>query len=82
MSGPTTRVVTLTGSVNWQYQRDEAEFVAGNVLGVAGVQDDIAITAPTPGGDDVAHSIGKAMVRERGWTPTAWTSESRTGVSR
>ena len=57
-------IVTLTGSVNWQYQRAEAEFVAGNVLGVAGVQDDIAITAPAPSGDDVAHSIKKAMVRD------------------
>jgi osmotically-inducible protein OsmY len=57
-------IVTLTGSVNWQYQRDEAEFVAGNVLGVAGVQDDITITAPTPSGEDVAHWIKKAMVRD------------------
>src|SRR5882762_7522352 len=25
--------VTLTGSANWQYQRDEAEFVASNIVG-------------------------------------------------
>jgi osmotically-inducible protein OsmY len=24
--------VTLTGSVDWQYQREEAEFIAGNIL--------------------------------------------------
>ena len=27
-------VVTLTGTANWQFQRDEAEFVASNILGV------------------------------------------------
>src|SRR5512138_556989 len=34
-------VVTLTGIVTWQYQRDEAEFVAGNIRGVTGVHDDL-----------------------------------------
>ncbi len=56
--------VTLTGSANWQYQRDEAEFVAGNILGVIGLQDNIALTGPTPSATDVAHSIKKAMVRD------------------
>ena len=56
--------VTLTGSANWQYQRDEAEFVAGNVLGVIGLTDDIAITGPAPIATDVAHAIKKAMVRD------------------
>ena len=27
--------VTLTGTAEWQYQREEAEFVAANILGVA-----------------------------------------------
>ena len=29
--------VILTGSAEWQFQRDEAEFIAANVLGVAGM---------------------------------------------
>jgi len=35
--------VTLAGKAAWQYQRDEAEFVAGNVLGVLGVDDQIVV---------------------------------------
>jgi osmotically-inducible protein OsmY len=31
--------VTLTGAVDWEYQRNEAIFIAGNVLGVTGVDD-------------------------------------------
>jgi len=31
--------VTLTGTAEWKYQCDEAEFVTGNVLGVLGVTD-------------------------------------------
>ena len=29
-------VVTLSGTANWQFERDEAEFVAANILGVGG----------------------------------------------
>ena len=45
--------VTLSGAVDWQYQRDEATFVAGNVLGVTGVDNEILV-----GGDD-AHTAGE-----------------------
>ncbi len=45
--------VTLSGGVDWQYQRDEATFVAGNVLGVTGVDNEILV-----GGDD-AHTAGE-----------------------
>jgi hypothetical protein len=38
--------VTLTGTAAWQYQREEAEFVAGNVPGVADVDNQIALTTP------------------------------------
>jgi len=31
--------VTLSGGVDWQYQRHEANFVASNVPGVTGVND-------------------------------------------
>jgi hypothetical protein len=39
-------LVTLTGTAAWQYQREEAEFVAGNVPGVADVDNQIALTTP------------------------------------
>lgn len=38
------RVVTLSGTVNTEQQRQEAETVAANVAGVAGIQDNITVT--------------------------------------
>jgi osmotically-inducible protein OsmY len=55
--------VTLTGQVSWQYQRDEAEFVASNIVGALDVWNDIAISAPAPNGGDVERSIKKAFKR-------------------
>ena len=37
--------VTLKGSVDWQYQREEADFVAANLLGVIDVFDEIKLKA-------------------------------------
>ena len=56
--------VTLTGTAVWQYERDEAEFVAGNVLGVLGVEDDVTLDNPTPDAYDVQLSIKKALQRD------------------
>jgi osmotically-inducible protein OsmY len=56
--------VTLTGTADWHYQRDEAEFIAGNVAGVTGVENDVYLTTPTPYAGDVRHSIKKAMKRD------------------
>jgi osmotically-inducible protein OsmY len=56
--------VTLTGSVDWQFQREEAAFVAGNILGVIGVENDIYLESPTPYAGDVKHSIKKALERD------------------
>ncbi len=56
--------VTLTGTTDWQYQRDEAEFVAGNVAGVTGIENDIYLATPTPYAGDVKDSIKKAMKRD------------------
>jgi osmotically-inducible protein OsmY len=56
--------VTLTGTADWQYQRDEAEFIAGNVAGVTGVHNDVYLTSPTPYAGDVKDSIKKAMKRD------------------
>jgi osmotically-inducible protein OsmY len=55
--------IRLSGTAEWKYQRDEAEFVAGNVRGVVGVWDDVELTGPPPVGDDVEHSIEKAFKR-------------------
>ena len=56
--------VTLTGSVDWQYQRAEAAFVAGNILGVVGVENDIFLESPAPWPADVENSIQKALERD------------------
>jgi osmotically-inducible protein OsmY len=56
-------VVTLTGTAAWQYQREEAEFVAGNVPGVAGVDNQIALTTPQPKAGDAKQSIARAFQR-------------------
>jgi osmotically-inducible protein OsmY len=54
--------VTLTGTAAWRYQRDEARFVAGNVPGVCGVDDEIRLTIP-PDGRDVKNEISTAFAR-------------------
>jgi osmotically-inducible protein OsmY len=56
--------VTLTGTVSWQYQREEAAFIAGNVLGVLGVENDIYLATPAPYAGDVQDSIKKALERD------------------
>ncbi|MDX6228392.1 MAG: hypothetical protein QOI76_1782 [Frankiales bacterium] len=56
--------VTLSGSATWQYERDEAEFIAGNILGVTGVENDIYLVMSTPSAGDVQHAIKKAFTRD------------------
>jgi osmotically-inducible protein OsmY len=56
-------VVTLTGTVDWQYQRDEAEFVASNIVGALDVFDEIEINNPKPNAGDLQESIKKAFKR-------------------
>jgi len=55
--------VTLTGTADWQYQRDEAEFVAANIVGVLEVLDEIELTGPTPDAGNVADAIESAFKR-------------------
>jgi osmotically-inducible protein OsmY len=57
-------LVILTGSVDWQYQREEAEFIAGNILGVTGVENDVYLAWPTSNVGDVQQSIKKALERD------------------
>ncbi len=54
--------VTLTGSADWEYQREEATFVAGNVLGVVDVFDDTRLNA-APRAADVKDAISNAFRR-------------------
>jgi osmotically-inducible protein OsmY len=56
-------VVTLTGTVEWRYQRDEATFVASNIAGVVDVVDQIELSRSTPRTGDVRESIEKAFER-------------------
>jgi osmotically-inducible protein OsmY len=60
----TDGVVLLTGTADWQHQRDEAEFVAGNVRGVGGVDNDIDLNIPAAYARDVRDSIAKALERD------------------
>ncbi len=55
--------VTLTGTANWQYQRDEADFVASNIVGTLDVFNEIELEHPTPRAGDVQESITKAFKR-------------------
>jgi osmotically-inducible protein OsmY len=57
-------LVTLNGAVDWQYQRDEAEFVAGNIVGISDVYNEIQLVRPTPEADDVQHAIKNAFTRD------------------
>jgi osmotically-inducible protein OsmY len=73
-------VVTLTGTANWQYQRNEAESVATNLDGVEGVLDEVQLIAPGPTAHDVEHSIKKAMERNAKLDAEAVSVESSNGT--
>jgi osmotically-inducible protein OsmY len=55
--------VTLTGTVSWQYQRDEADFVASSIAGLLDVFNEIEIVPPMPNAMDTEDSIKKAFLR-------------------
>jgi osmotically-inducible protein OsmY len=57
--------VTLTGTANWQYQRDDAELVAANVPGVINVVDEITLK-PRPSATAVKDDIASAFKRNAG----------------
>ena len=57
-------VVTLTGTAHLHFERDEAEYVAGNIKDVTDVYNEVALIAPPPIANDVKHSIKKAMERD------------------
>ena len=72
--------VKLTGTANWQFERDEAESVAGSILGIVGVDDEIELVAPGPTTDDLEHSIKKAMERNAKLDAESITVESKNGT--
>ena len=55
--------VTLTGTADWQYQRDEAELVSSAIVGVMDVEDDIKLSNKGPKASDVKSSIEDAFKR-------------------
>jgi osmotically-inducible protein OsmY len=73
-------LVTLNGTAEWQYQRDEAEFVAGNIEGVIDVVDEVELTGPTPSAHDVKDSIGKALKRNAKLDADELNVESENGT--
>jgi len=72
--------VTLTGTADWQFQRDEAEFIAANIIGVVAVESEIELTGPTPSADEVKHSIRKAMERNARLDANSVSVESSNGT--
>jgi osmotically-inducible protein OsmY len=71
--------VTLSGTAAWQYQKDEAEHVAGNVRGVVAVHDEIALEPPEPKADDVKREIKRALKRNAKLDAKAVDVKTRNG---
>ena len=72
--------VTLTGTADYQYQRDEAEFVAANIVGALDVLDEIELTYPTPDAGAVQESIKKAFKRNAAIDANDLTISSHNGT--
>jgi osmotically-inducible protein OsmY len=56
-------VVTLTGIADYQYQREEAERVVINMVGVVNLIDEIKIAHPAPDAGDVKRTISESFER-------------------
>jgi osmotically-inducible protein OsmY len=72
--------VALTGEAEWQFQRDEAMQVAGNIRGVLDVWDEIAIVGPPPEAMDVKDAITKAFDRSAKLDANALKVETSEGT--
>lgn len=55
--------MTLTGAADWQRQRNEAEFAAGNVRSVIDVENDICLARLIARAIDLEASIKRALAR-------------------
>ena len=73
-------IVTLTGWAPYNYQRAEAEFVAGNVPAVIGVDDQVELTIGDPTPADVRHSIKKAFKRDASLDAEALSIDTLDGI--
>lgn len=56
-------VVTLTGTANWNFEREEAEATASNVRGVRGIRSEIVLI-PTAKAVDVKEAIEQRLRRD------------------
>ncbi len=72
--------VTLTGTVDWQYQRDEADIVASNIVGALDVFNKIEIKNPKPNAGDLEDSIEKAFKRNATLDAEGLTVSTDNGV--
>ncbi len=73
-------LVTLTGSASYQFERDEAELVAGNVVGVISVANAIELAATSASSGDVEHWIRSALRRDARLDANGLSVESWDGV--
>lgn len=71
--------VTLTGKVDWHYQRAAAESAVRRLCGVKGVSNQIALEAGVPVGD-IRERIQNALKRSASWRPM--TSMCRCATAR
>jgi osmotically-inducible protein OsmY len=72
--------VALTGTAEFKFQRDEALDVAGKILGVTHVWDEIAIVGPPPVAGDVETAISQAFSRSARLDADALTVETSNGT--
>ena len=56
-------IATLTGNVDWSYQRDAAEEDAAMILGVIGLVDEITVNQPQASAVDISSGIARAFAR-------------------
>ena len=56
-------IATLTGNVDWSYQRDAAEEDAAMILGVIGLVDEITVNQPQAFAVDISSGIARAFAR-------------------
>lgn len=72
-------VVALRGTVNWQYEREEAESVAGNVRGVRGIRSEVVLV-PTPSAVDIKEAIEQRLRRNAALDANRLTVETKDGT--
>ncbi len=56
-------IATLTGDVDWYYQRADAEEDAASIRGVTGIDNHIAVHQPAVLASDISDSIRRAFAR-------------------